>query len=431
MYEIVIKRNNHTINVRNIARDVSIDTIERNIRIVSQGKRGLQGVPGEDGEPGEPGQDGVGVPTGGTIGQILAKNSNDPFDTEWVNPPSSAVWGSITGNIADQTDLITYLDTNYYTASEINIIFDDYYTQTQIDTLLDSYLDITGGDARYLKLDASNDPITAGLSIAGSANEVQLSVKGHTTQTANYFAIRNSSNIDLIAVDTSGHLTLANNTNNTPSLRFAPTSPNVPLYIYQRNLALTMGLNGNNVNRILAWFPLQGVDLVWSMELQVYGNNSSFYPLFPSVSVTNTIGRSGNRWNNVYSWRATIDQLTMGYNGDQSPAINMILQSGQSANPLSIKNSSSADLAFITALGGAVFNEQGDPSADFRVESDSYDALFIDSSNDSIAVMNNAGGKVTFYGGTPVVQQVLATGAGATVDNVISFLQTINLVKQS
>ena len=39
--------------------------------------------------------------------------------------------------------------------------------------------------------------------------------------------------------------------------------------------------------------------------------------------------------------------------------------------------------------------------------------------------------KIGFWGATPVVQQVLATGAGATVDDVISLLQTLGLCKQS
>ena len=41
------------------------------------------------------------------------------------------------------------------------------------------------------------------------------------------------------------------------------------------------------------------------------------------------------------------------------------------------------------------------------------------------------GQKLGFWNATPVVQQVLATGAGATVDNVISLLQTLGLCKQS
>ena len=39
--------------------------------------------------------------------------------------------------------------------------------------------------------------------------------------------------------------------------------------------------------------------------------------------------------------------------------------------------------------------------------------------------------KLGFWGTTPVVQQVLATGGGATIDNVISLLQTLGLCKQA
>lgn len=39
--------------------------------------------------------------------------------------------------------------------------------------------------------------------------------------------------------------------------------------------------------------------------------------------------------------------------------------------------------------------------------------------------------KVAFYGSTPVTQQVLATGASATVDDVITLLQTLGLCKQA
>lgn len=38
-----------------------------------------------DGADGAPGQDGVGVPSGGTTGQVLAKASGTDYDTEWVN----------------------------------------------------------------------------------------------------------------------------------------------------------------------------------------------------------------------------------------------------------------------------------------------------------------------------------------------------------
>ncbi len=35
------------------------------------------------------GSDGVGVPSGGTTGQVLAKNSNTNYDTEWVDQEGS------------------------------------------------------------------------------------------------------------------------------------------------------------------------------------------------------------------------------------------------------------------------------------------------------------------------------------------------------
>lgn len=41
-------------------------------------------------------------PDGGTEGQLLARTANGQG---WVDPPNSAVWGGITGDIADQTDL--------------------------------------------------------------------------------------------------------------------------------------------------------------------------------------------------------------------------------------------------------------------------------------------------------------------------------------
>ena len=52
------------------------------------GPRGFQGAPGTNGANGAPGlngTNGVGVPMGGTTGQVLAKNSSADYDTEWVD----------------------------------------------------------------------------------------------------------------------------------------------------------------------------------------------------------------------------------------------------------------------------------------------------------------------------------------------------------
>ena len=45
----------------------------------------MDGVDGQDGQDGQDGAPGVGVPTGGTTGQVLKKASGTDYDTEWAN----------------------------------------------------------------------------------------------------------------------------------------------------------------------------------------------------------------------------------------------------------------------------------------------------------------------------------------------------------
>lgn len=56
---------------------------------------------------------------------------------------------------------------------------------------------------------------------------------------------------------------------------------------------------------------------------------------------------------------------------------------------------------------------------------------FVGDTTTGIKFLNDPAQKGAFWGATPVAQQVLATGAGNTVDDVISALQTIGLFKQS
>lgn len=67
-----------------------------------QGAQGPQGMTGAQGDPG------VGVPVGGTAGQVLAKDTNADYDTTWVNPAGGAV-DSVNGQtgvvVLDQDDI--------------------------------------------------------------------------------------------------------------------------------------------------------------------------------------------------------------------------------------------------------------------------------------------------------------------------------------
>jgi len=56
-------------------------------------RNGAPGEPGADGSPGADGadgNDGVGIPSGGTSGQVLSKSSATDYDTEWADVASSA-----------------------------------------------------------------------------------------------------------------------------------------------------------------------------------------------------------------------------------------------------------------------------------------------------------------------------------------------------
>jgi len=69
------------------------------------GPTGPIGPTGAAGSNGTNGTNGVGVPVGGTAGQTLSKIDATDYNTEWADPPTSAEWGLITGNINNQIDL--------------------------------------------------------------------------------------------------------------------------------------------------------------------------------------------------------------------------------------------------------------------------------------------------------------------------------------
>ena len=65
---------------------------------------GVPGPAGEQGEPGANGQNGVGVPVGGTAGQVLAKIDGTNYNTEWVDAGAAGDFlplagGTMTGTI--------------------------------------------------------------------------------------------------------------------------------------------------------------------------------------------------------------------------------------------------------------------------------------------------------------------------------------------
>ena len=70
---------------------------------------------------------------------------------------------------------------------------------------------------------------------------------------------------------------------------------------------------------------------------------------------------------------------------------------------------------FRAASTEVVVNETGSATIDFRVETDAYDALFVDASNNSVEIMSDAAGKVGFFGVAAVVQQTELTDELTTI----------------
>ena len=72
-----------------------------------------------------------------------------------------------------------------------------------------------------------------------------------------------------------------------------------------------------------------------------------------------------------------------------------------------------------------MLNEDGNAWCDLRVESDNYNALFIDASNDSIAIMNHASGKISFFAATPTTKP---TGVAVTAAGIHAALVSLGLI---
>lgn len=89
------------------------------------------------------------------------------------------------------------------------------------------------------------------------------------------------------------------------------------------------------------------------------------------------------------------------------------------------QSGSATNYALHTGAGLVVFNSGGDAASDFTVKSDSYDALIVDSSENSIAVMNHASGKIGFYGTAPIAKQ---TGVAVSAGGVHAALVALGLI---
>ena len=106
------------VSVAETGSTLSVTTVATSPCVLSMalGVPGPAGATGSQGPAGTNGSNGVGVPVGGTAGQVLSKINSTNYNTQWTTP-SGGTWGSITGTLSSQTDLQNALNAKLSTSA--------------------------------------------------------------------------------------------------------------------------------------------------------------------------------------------------------------------------------------------------------------------------------------------------------------------------
>jgi hypothetical protein len=106
------------VSVAETGSTLSVTTVATSPSVLTMalGVPGPAGATGSQGPAGTNGTNGVGVPVGGTTGQVLSKINSTNYNTQWTSP-SGGTWGSITGTLSSQTDLQNALNAKLSTSA--------------------------------------------------------------------------------------------------------------------------------------------------------------------------------------------------------------------------------------------------------------------------------------------------------------------------
>lgn len=109
-----------SVDIERVIKNIKVERVERSINV----KRVQATFAIHDGgRRGEKGDTGEGVPTGGTAGQVLTKDSSTDFDTSWQDPTST---GDVVGPASSTDNAITRFDgTTGKIIQNSDVIIDD------------------------------------------------------------------------------------------------------------------------------------------------------------------------------------------------------------------------------------------------------------------------------------------------------------------
>jgi hypothetical protein len=292
--------------------------------------------------------------------------------------------------------------------SNFNNILDE--TDNNLQAAMET-LDDHDHDAWYAAL-ASPNVFTAQQFIDGSSDQVQFRVQGHSTQTSNLQTWENSAAGVLANVDGLGDLTLSHN---SPLIYLNDTAGGSKINIYIKNDAANFYIydvtNSKNIWRYAA--ASQQIITDASFCANTATNTVPFYiTRLGSTTEAITFGVDDSD-----AYITTIqDENSAGTYG----SIRFRLGSQASQNPNFIisdfRSGSEIEVFHIDVdTGNIVINETGLSTADFRLETDIYDAVFVDASNDSIVLMSNSLGKIGVFGAAAVARQTALTAQLTTL----------------
>jgi len=265
---------------------------------------------------------------------------------------------------------------------------------------------------------------TAAQLIDGSADAVQLTLQGHSTQTSSILLVEKSDGTDLLTFS------------NTGGLRLLKSYSASDYHLGDATGGISWSSGGS-------YFTIGGFT-----KAAITGNDGLVISAALTIGFTSGHADAGS--NDAFFARkaaATIQMGTdaAGVTNQHFTAASRITSNGAGANlTISAGNCRGTtgeggvggSLIFATYAASGTTNTIGNLTTRLTLDTtglltfaDAVDMAFNTTTGTKIGTAT--GQKIGFWNATPVVQQVLATGGGATVDNVISLLQTLGLCKQS
>jgi hypothetical protein len=353
------------------------------------GTPGPQGPAGAQGLPGAPGAPGVGVPVGGTAGQVLAKVDGVNYNTEWVNQSAPDFISSVSAPLAVTSGNLTVNLTGY--ATETFVTSQGYITSAALSPYL-----------------LSSTAASTYQTIAGMAGYAQLS---GATFTGNVFAPTPSPGTDSTRIATtewvkdfdyaptnSPHFT-GNPQSVTPNLSDDDTSIATTAFVKGQNYLTSSALSG--------YALLSGATFTGKVNLPDLGVNTPSLNLGgTALSTTATSAASGDVWISG----ATSPKLTYKVGGSNLYcATSNLTNSFTSSQIIDVTTATSAALR-VTQKGTANAIEVEDSTSpdSTRFAVDQFGKVGIGVAPDASAALKVDGNGIMFGDGT--TQTTAATG---------------------